>query len=73
MSRSHRAGSSLRGTGLFPRRGLSIWNHPVSEPTLPSSPGASPLVDRLNEWDPNPARLARPPEPGSQPKPEPEN
>lgn len=49
------------------------WNHPVSEPTLPSSPGASPLVDQLTEWDPNPARLARPPEPGSQPKPKPES
>jgi hypothetical protein len=38
------------------------WDHPVSEATLPSSPDASPLVDRLNQWDPNPARLSRPPE-----------
>ncbi len=43
------------------------WDHPVSEPTLPTSPGASPLVDRLNQWDPNPARLTRPPDSGENP------
>lgn len=25
------------------------WNHPVSEPSLPSSPGAAPLVERLTQ------------------------
>lgn len=43
------------------------WDHPVSEPSLPSSPGTSPLVDRLTHWDPNPARLSRPPDAGSDP------
>jgi hypothetical protein len=31
-----------------------VWDHPASEPRLPSSPGAQPLIDRLKEWEPPP-------------------
>jgi hypothetical protein len=33
---------------------LIIWDHPVSEPTRPSSPEALPLIDRLAQLYPDP-------------------
>ncbi len=39
----------------FAEHGISIlmWDHPPSEPTLPSSPHAQPLVDRLQRLYPS--------------------
>jgi hypothetical protein len=33
---------------------LLVWDHPVSEPTRPSSPEALPLIDRLDRLYPDP-------------------
>ncbi len=33
---------------------LLVWDHPVSEPTRPSSPEALPLIDRLGQLYPDP-------------------
>lgn len=33
---------------------LLVWDHPVSEPTRPSSPEALPLIDRLGRLYPDP-------------------
>lgn len=34
---------------------LLVWDHPVSEPTRPSSPEALPLIDRLSQLYPDPS------------------
>jgi hypothetical protein len=35
---------------------LLVWDHPVSEPTRPSSPEALPLIDRLSQLYPDPRK-----------------
>lgn len=39
---------------LFAEAGITqlTWDHPVSEPTRPSTPEAKPLIDRLQQFDP---------------------
>jgi hypothetical protein len=36
------------------------WDHPPSEPTRESTPEASPLVERLQQWEPPPDGLNPP-------------
>ena len=40
--------------GLFREAGIAqlTWDHPPSEPTRPSTPQAQPLIDRLQQFDP---------------------
>jgi len=42
---------------LLAEAGIShlVWDHPVSEPTRPSSPEARPLIDRLGQLYPGPS------------------
>ncbi|MGE0643430.1 MAG: hypothetical protein AB7P24_07160 [Nitrospira sp.] len=47
-----------------------VWDHPVSEPSMNSSPEASPLIDRLGKLYPDPPDIVDPsnqPSSGSNP------
>jgi hypothetical protein len=40
-----------------------IWDHPVSDPTRESTPGAKPLIDRLSQLYPEHPDIVDPPKP----------
>ena len=41
------------------------WDHPVSEPTLDSTPEAKPLIDRLGQLYPEPPEIVDPESPAA--------
>ncbi len=45
---------------LFAEAGITqlTWDHPPSEPTRPSTPEAKPLIDRLQQFNPEPPDVA---------------